>query len=307
MGAADVEAPVISLWPGGRVALWSVRWWHRYLHLLIHLPRRGAGGEGWFLFLIQDRWGGTCTCTHTHINTHAGEWCHLRSVNRNSRTTNQHALFSKLQGKLECESRMKGWSTDRAAERGRSFSPDYGAATDYGLRDYEGLTKKKKKKKWRRRETNKPLFLCPFFGVCVLFVCECELLPAGWCRRLFLMILSKIEINGRTHEQPRNHKKMDASIHPNTLQTYSVWMNAIEHISQKVDCIYLYHYTMTKILFMGLITCVWNPHAHKVAGIKEQFAQTWNRHENSVIISSPSMQTRGQGKYQNISGAVKQP
>ena len=145
---------------------------------------------------------------HVHTNTHrhAGEWCHPQSVNRNSRTTNQHTLFSKLQGKLECESRMKGWSADRAAGRGRSFSPDYGAATDYGLRDYEGLTKKKKKKKSKGGETNKPLFLCPFFGECALFVCECELLPAGWCLRLFLMIPSKIETNRRTRKQPRNHK-----------------------------------------------------------------------------------------------------
>ena len=130
-----------------------------------------SGGEGRFLFLIQDRWGGTCTCTHTHINTHAGEWCHLRSVNRNSRTTNQHALFSKLQGKLECESRMKGWSTDRAAERGRSFSPDYGAATDYGLRDYEGLTKKKKKKKSEGGERQTSRCFCVLFSECVCCLC----------------------------------------------------------------------------------------------------------------------------------------
>lgn len=140
-----------------------------------------SGGEGRFLFLIQDRWGGTCTCTHTHINTHthAGEWCHLRSVNRNSRTTNQHALFSKLQGKLECESRMKGWSTDRAAERGRSFSPDYGAATDYGLRDYEGLTKKKKKKKVKAERDKQAAVSVSFFrSVCA--VCVRVWAPSCW-------------------------------------------------------------------------------------------------------------------------------
>lgn len=88
---------------------------------------------GWFLFLIQQR---LCVRvdTHTHTPSHTF-WSMMSSSEGKQNQQNYQSLplFSKLQWKLECERRMKGWSADRAAERGRegSFSPDYRAATDY--------------------------------------------------------------------------------------------------------------------------------------------------------------------------------
>lgn len=190
VGVDGCHCPVRSLWPGGN---WvdlcaSPTLAHICTHRFIFC---GGGVE----LLIQDRWWGTCTCTPpspptaplpslspTPTHTHAGGWCQPPSVNRNSRATNQLALFSKLQGKLECESRMKGWRADRAAERERrSFSPDYRAARLRPV-DYEGLTKKKKKKVKAGRQTS----LSPdvLYKLCSCwFSCEwtCALLHPLWC------------------------------------------------------------------------------------------------------------------------------
>lgn len=143
-----------------------------------------AGGKGCFLFLIQERYGGTSTSINAHINTHTcvQENDVSCTVNRNNRTTNQHALFSKLQGKLECESRMKGWSADRAAERRKSFSPDYSTATDYGpwiMRVWPN--RKKKKKKWRQKD-KQVVFSCVLSGCLVVglwMFSSCYLVPAS--------------------------------------------------------------------------------------------------------------------------------
>ncbi len=142
---------------------------------LIDSSAGACGGKGWFLFLIQDR-SGEPTRAQTHTSAHMQEtWCQAQSVNRNSRATNQHTLFSKLQGKLECESRMKGWSADRAAERGRSFSPDYRTATDYRLWIIRVWPKKKKK----LRQRDKQAAFSVSFSECVC-VCVC----VGFCLRL---------------------------------------------------------------------------------------------------------------------------